>query len=67
MGKYMILFGMVMWLIWSTNMAYMFCICGLFGLLQVHSHYVKPINGPNLWVKTAKGIVLALDFKKKRG
>ena len=58
---------MVMWLIWSANMAYMFCICGLFGLLQVYSHYVKPINRPYLWVKTGKSIVLAPDFKKQRG
>ena len=48
-------------------MAYMFCFCGLFRLLQVYSHYVKPINGPNLWVKTGKGIVLPPNFKKQRG
>ena len=61
------MFGMVMWLIWSANMAYMFCICGLFGLLQVYSHYVKPINGPDLLVKTKNGIMLAPDFKKQLG
>ena len=34
---------------------------------QVYSHHVKPINGPKLWKKTGKGIVVAPDIKKQHG
>ena len=47
-------------------MAYVYWISTLYGLLQVYSDYVKPINGPELWKKTRNGITLAPDFKKQR-
>ena len=63
----MIFFILVMWLICSGYVAYVLWISALCELLQIYSHYVKPINDPELWKKTGKGIMLAPDFKKQRG
>ena len=59
---FVIIWSLLMWLMCVGFLSF-FALSGL----QVYSHFVKPINGPQLWKKIGKGIVLAPDFKKQHG